>query len=83
MEGKVCVLVMGVSGCGKSSVASALQAKVGEGVTFLDADAFHPPENVAKMKNGMLKNLFSVAGIQSQSNLRASFTSLPRHSPDR
>jgi gluconate kinase len=59
MEGKVCVLVMGVSGCGKSSVASALQAKLDENVTFLDADAFHPPENVAKMKNGMLKNLFS------------------------
>jgi carbohydrate kinase (thermoresistant glucokinase family) len=41
---------MGVSGCGKSSVASQLAARVG-GV-YLDADDFHPPANKAKMAAG-------------------------------
>ncbi len=43
-------VVMGVSGCGKTSVGQELAA--GLGVPFHDADAFHPPANVAKMKNG-------------------------------
>ena len=43
-------IVMGVSGCGKTSVGEAL-AK-GLGWDFYDADDFHPPENVAKMANG-------------------------------
>ena len=43
-------IVMGVSGCGKSSVASQLAARAG-GV-FLDADDFHPPANKAKMAAG-------------------------------
>lgn len=41
---------MGVSGSGKSTVGEALAASVGW--TFLDADSFHPPANVAKMKAG-------------------------------
>jgi carbohydrate kinase (thermoresistant glucokinase family) len=41
---------MGVSGCGKTTVG-ALLAEVC-GWDFHDADDFHPPENVAKMKNG-------------------------------
>jgi gluconokinase len=40
-------VVMGVSGCGKSSVASLLASRTGG--LFLDADDFHPPENKAKM----------------------------------
>jgi gluconokinase len=44
-------VVMGVSGCGKSSVASLLAGRFG-GV-FLDADDFHPPENKAKMSAGI------------------------------
>jgi gluconokinase len=43
-------VVMGVSGCGKSSVARELASRTG-GV-FLDADDFHPPVNVAKMSAG-------------------------------
>lgn len=43
-------VVMGVSGCGKSSVASMLALKTGG--LFLDADDFHPPENKAKMATG-------------------------------
>jgi len=44
------VVVMGVSGCGKSTVARALAQQVG--AEFLDADDFHPPANVAKMARG-------------------------------
>jgi gluconokinase len=44
------VIVMGVSGCGKSTVGAALSAALGW--PFLDADDFHPPENVAKMAAG-------------------------------
>ena len=44
-------VVMGVSGCGKSSVAARLAAaKDGD---FLDADDFHPPANKAKMAAGI------------------------------
>ncbi len=44
-------IVMGVSGCGKSSVGKALAEQLGW--DFYDADDFHPPENVAKMANGI------------------------------
>ena len=44
------VVVMGVSGCGKSTVGQALAGSLGW--TFLDADDFHPPANVAKMAAG-------------------------------
>lgn len=42
---------MGVSGCGKSTVAEALAQAMG--VTFADGDDFHPPENVTKMSRGV------------------------------
>lgn len=45
------LLVMGVSGCGKSTVASALAARLGW--VFHDADDFHPEENVRKMRAGI------------------------------
>ncbi len=44
-------VVMGVSGCGKSSVAMMLAQRTG-GV-FLDADDFHPVENKEKMRAGI------------------------------
>jgi gluconokinase len=44
------VIVMGVSGCGKSTVGPLLAARLG--CPFLDADEFHPPANVAKMAAG-------------------------------
>lgn len=40
-------VVMGVSGCGKSAVGARLAQDLG--VRFIEGDAFHPPENVAKM----------------------------------
>ncbi len=42
---------MGVSGCGKSTIAQALASKTG-GV-YLDADDFHPEANKKKMAAGI------------------------------
>jgi len=44
------IVVMGVSGSGKSTVAAELTARLGW--TFAEGDDFHPPENVAKMASG-------------------------------
>jgi carbohydrate kinase (thermoresistant glucokinase family) len=44
------VVVMGVSGCGKSTIGQLLASRLN--CPFLDADEFHPPENVAKMATG-------------------------------
>jgi len=41
---------MGVSGSGKSTIGKPLAGRLG--FAFLDADEFHPPENVAKMAAG-------------------------------
>jgi gluconokinase len=45
------VIVMGVCGCGKSTVGRALARELG--YEFLDADDFHPQANVAKMAKGV------------------------------
>ncbi|MGX9965345.1 gluconokinase [Roseomonas sp. F4] len=44
------VLVMGVSGAGKSTVGPLIADRLG--LRFDDADSFHPPANVAKMSRG-------------------------------
>jgi gluconokinase len=46
----VIVVVMGVSGAGKTIVGRALAQKLG--AAFIEGDAFHPPENVQKMRRG-------------------------------
>ena len=45
------VLVMGVAGVGKTTIGEALAQALG--ARFIDADDYHPPENVAKMKAGI------------------------------
>jgi gluconokinase len=45
------VIIMGVSGCGKSTIGKPLAERLG--YPFLDADEFHPPANVAKMAAGI------------------------------
>lgn len=44
------LVVMGVSGSGKSTIADRLAARLGW--RFEDGDQFHPPANVAKMSAG-------------------------------
>lgn len=44
------VIVMGVAGCGKSSVGQRLADRLGW--PFLEGDSFHPAENIAKMSAG-------------------------------
>jgi len=46
----VIVVVMGVTGSGKTTAGQALAASLGW--PFCDADDLHPPENVAKMAAG-------------------------------
>lgn len=43
-------VVMGVAGCGKSSIGDALAKSLGG--LYLDGDTYHPPENVEKMSRG-------------------------------
>ena len=45
------VLVMGVSGSGKTTIGEALARELGW--TYLDADDYHPQANVAKMAAGV------------------------------
>jgi gluconokinase len=47
---RVAVVVMGVSGSGKSTVGYALAQRLQ--APFVDADALHPPTNIAKMSAG-------------------------------
>jgi gluconokinase len=45
------LLVMGVTGSGKTTVGKLLAQKLGW--LFIDADEFHLPENIEKMKHGV------------------------------
>ena len=45
------VVVMGVSGSGKSTVGEALARRLG--TRFVDADDLHPAANVGKMRSGI------------------------------
>jgi gluconokinase len=49
-QGTTTVVVMGVAGCGKSTVAAHLQRRTGW--VLAEGDDFHPPANVAKMRAG-------------------------------
>jgi carbohydrate kinase (thermoresistant glucokinase family) len=49
-DGPAAVVVMGVSGAGKSTVGQQLAKQLGW--NFAEGDALHSPQNVAKMKSG-------------------------------
>ena len=44
------IVVMGVSGAGKTTIGTLLAARLGR--AFLEGDSFHPEANVAKMRSG-------------------------------
>lgn len=45
------IIVMGVAGCGKSTLAQHLADALK--LTFVEGDQFHPPENIHKMSQGI------------------------------
>lgn len=45
------IVVMGVSGCGKTTLGRALAAALG--LRYVEGDELHPPENVARMAAGV------------------------------
>ena len=47
----IVIMIMGVSGSGKTTVGSALAHQLGW--EFADSDDFHSPENIAKMHSGV------------------------------
>lgn len=49
-EARPLIVVMGVSGCGKTTIGIRLAARLG--VPFVDGDELHPAANVAKMAAG-------------------------------
>jgi gluconokinase len=50
-ERPTAIVVMGVSGSGKSTVAAGLVERLGW--EFAEGDEFHPPANVEKMRSGI------------------------------
>jgi gluconokinase len=44
------LVLMGVAGCGKTTVGRLLAQRLG--ASFFDGDEFHPPANIAKMASG-------------------------------
>ncbi len=48
------IVVMGVSGCGKTTIGQQLAERLGW--PFFDGDAFHPPANIDKMSGGIPLN---------------------------
>lgn len=45
------LVIMGVSGCGKSTIGAAFAEQ--QGLVFVDGDALHPAGNIAKMAAGI------------------------------
>ena len=54
MDESLIYIVMGVSGCGKSTIGKLLATKLK--VPFFDGDDFHPEANVQKMASGLPLN---------------------------
>jgi len=54
MDKGLVYIIMGVSGCGKSTIGELLAKKLE--IPFFDGDDFHPEANVTKMANGIPLN---------------------------
>jgi len=65
------IILMGVSGSGKTTIGSRLAESLGW--SFFDGDDFHPPENIAKMSSGIaLTDSDRVPWLQALADLIAS-----------
>ena len=53
-KGAGAIVVMGVSGCGKTAVGAALAERLG--VPFIEGDQHHPQANIDKMEAGIALN---------------------------
>lgn len=53
-DGKRVLVIMGVSGSGKTTIGKLLAKKLG--YPFFDGDDFHPEANIEKMKSGLPLN---------------------------
>lgn len=61
------IIVMGVSGCGKTTVGKLVSQKTN--LPFFDADSFHSKANVEKMKNNIpLNDMDRKPWLESLSN---------------
>lgn len=73
---KPIIYIMGVSGSGKTTIGKLLSQKTG--ISFFDADDFHPQANIEKMKAGQalndedrvvwLEQLHDLAKLQAKGN---------------
>lgn len=67
------VIVMGVAGCGKSTVGAGIADKMT--ATYLDGDDLHPPENIEKMSAGQpLTDADRAPWLDSVGDMLASWT---------
>jgi gluconokinase len=48
------IVIMGVTGCGKSTIAEAICKRID--AYLIEGDVFHPPENIRKMSAGIPLN---------------------------
>lgn len=84
------IVVMGVTGCGKSTLGAALADALSW--RFIEGDALHPPQNVRKMQAGIplddadrepfLRNVAGAIVAKGQSGVVASCSALKRRYRD-
>lgn len=86
------IVVMGVSGCGKTTIGDLVARALG--VPFLDGDSLHPVENVAKMAAGTpltdddrwpwlaeIGRRFAASDLRLGDRVQRPQPRLPRHHP--
>ena len=81
------ILIMGVSGSGKSTIGAALALRLSR--RFVDADALHSPMNVSKMSGGIALDdhdrgpwLESVAAVLAEGEVVVACSALKRRYRD-